>query len=827
MKRFITLSLLLLLAIPATHSKEKIKTKKREQTTENTTQENKIETGGNFLDEVLSKMMAFYSLGVDEKLYLQLDKPYYSSGEQIWFKGYLRNAITHTAIERSNFIYVDLIDRDNLLVSRVKVRRDSTGFNGYINLDPQMSPGDYTIKAYTRWMMNHGDEFLFTRATKVISPIRATVKNEDEDRKKGSKVEAVPESETTPNLQFDLQFLPEGGALLAGNSQMIAFKALGEDGLSVEVSGSIYNSRDEKICDFASAHKGMGVITLYVSANENYYAKATSADGVECRVELPTVEQNGVSIMATKLGARLLFQSRSTDPTLLSGAHVIIHSHGRVVSTSEAKTTSASVISMDMLFEGVNILSLVDANGEVLSERLIFKRPDATPSVEIKSDKRDYSARDRVKLKLQMRNSSDQPSQGEFAISVTDDSAVALNSADENILSYLLLSSDLNGHIEDPGLYFEGDEVDMDYRLDLLMRTQGWRRYDISDILTGRVTKPALEYEGEAEISGSVKGFFGNEARNPIISVLCSDRNYFDSFELDASSKFKLVGIDIPDSTTYVIQARGRKGGNSLTLNIDPDNYFPTPQSTIFPRVKPREQYVPVAFVNQSQDKFFYEGGMNMINLEAVSVTATKFEEAGRTSAFSTRASSREELDMMGGADLPTLIQSYPSMAVSSEGVTYRGNTTMARFIVDDINMEYTDLTYLTANDIETIEFFDGAAAAIYSDSSGGVFVITLRDGASFESTVTLPNIAYVKKLGYQRAATHYQPNYSVASLKASLPPDYRTTIYWSGSIVPDEDGNVEVEFFAADKASTYIVTVEGVDNDGEIYRASSTLERR
>jgi|GEM_PF-3502841 len=44
-----------------------------------------------------------------EKVYLHTDKPYYSAGEDIWFKTYLVNATTHLPYTKSRFVYVELI----------------------------------------------------------------------------------------------------------------------------------------------------------------------------------------------------------------------------------------------------------------------------------------------------------------------------------------------------------------------------------------------------------------------------------------------------------------------------------------------------------------------------------------------------------------------------------------------------------------------------------------------------------------------------------------------------------------------------------------------
>jgi len=74
-----------------------------------------------------------------EKMYMQTDKPYYSSGEQIWFKAYLVNATTHHTDIQSEYIYVELADKSDSVFSCIKIKKDSVGFNGHIKLKPGLT----------------------------------------------------------------------------------------------------------------------------------------------------------------------------------------------------------------------------------------------------------------------------------------------------------------------------------------------------------------------------------------------------------------------------------------------------------------------------------------------------------------------------------------------------------------------------------------------------------------------------------------------------------------------------------------------------------------
>ncbi len=619
-----------------------------------------------------------------------------------------------------------------------------------------------------------------------------------------------------------MQFFPEGGALLANTPQIVAFKALAEDGISVEVTGTIYNSKHEAVAEIASTHKGMGMFQFTAQEGETYIAAMKSVDGLDMSFYLPKVEPRGVALKVSRVGEKNYYQIITNSPDLIAGAHVVIHSRGQIINVSDAKL-EPSAISNSMLHSGITTFAVADANNQVIAERLIFIKPTSTPTLKFNSNAKNYEARSLASFRVSVLDSDGEPSTGgSFAVSVTDNSSIEGDPKKDNMLSYLLLSSDIKGHIEDPGLYFEESSPEMDYKIDLLMRTQAWRRFDLSEVLNGTVEKPETLYEDVAYISGSVKGFFGNEARRPKVAVMCSKVNYLDLFDLDESSRFRLVGLNIPDSATYIVKAQGRNGGGALTLNIDPEE-FPILSPGIFSRAEKAAE-PPTAFVNQSKDKFFYEGGMQTIELEAISVTTEEVSN-NPTGMFATRSTERELLETMSGLTINDVIMTFPSMSVGEEYVYYRNETSPVKFVVDGIDDDFYNLTSLMADDIEQIDFYYGADAAAFSDSSGGVLSITLRE-VNLSASAEHANMAYVAQLGYQHPAVFFQPGYESASVKATWPPDYRTTIYWDGKIKPDSYGNINFGFYTADKATTYTVTIEGVTDSGEVCRGTTTIER-
>ena len=80
---------------------------------------------------------------------------------------------------------------------------------------------------------------------------------------------------------YDVSFFPESGRLMPGLQQIVAFKAVGEDGLGVDVNLKIYDSEGKKISETISMHRGMGKFSMKAKAGEVYRVVAFDKDGFE------------------------------------------------------------------------------------------------------------------------------------------------------------------------------------------------------------------------------------------------------------------------------------------------------------------------------------------------------------------------------------------------------------------------------------------------------------------------------------------------------------------------------------------------------------------
>ncbi len=89
--------------------------------------------------------------------------------------------------------------------------------------------------------------------------------------------------------------------------------------------------------------------------------------------------------------------------------------------------------------------------------------------------------------------------EGNFSLAVTDAGQVSnMEKNGDNILTNLLLTSELKGNIEQPAFYFIQDNPRSESALDYLMLTQGWRRFLWKEILHDEW--PAINYDFEKNV---------------------------------------------------------------------------------------------------------------------------------------------------------------------------------------------------------------------------------------------------------------------------------------------------------------------------------------
>src|ERR1035437_1144622 len=843
-----------------------------------------------FSQEITSRFTNQWVNFPQEKVYVQTDKPYYSAGEEIWFKAYLVNETTLEPNSLSQFVYVELIDKMDSVLYRVKIKKDSLGFAGHIKLKPEVPNGTYSLRAYTYWMQNVGTDFFFSKnilignkiddritskityGTAVDGLIPATLtfidavqnpiagkkvdikQNWDSAKKKTFSmltakdgtvkwhIEIDPKDDSKKDIQvsmddekyktniflpefssdFDVQFFPASGNLLDNVLQCVGFKAIGKDGLSVDITGKVFTDKNEEICEFSTLINGMGKFSIKTQPNERYYALVKRADGIEKRVELPKTQTTGAAIQLGYNRGKILYKVSNQTNIPNESLYLLLHSRGKVFLVQPLKNLGGQ-IPESLLPAGIVSLSVIDSVGNAYCERLSFVRNFNLPTVSMQIDKPAYSKRELVNLDFNVLSKQGNPVKGSFAISITDQQTVKQDSLADNIISNLLLTSDIKGYVEEPETYFVDNKTATREKTDVLMLTQGWRRFNTADIVKASYQPPKFYMEAGQVLSGKVINLFNKPSRKCGIIMIPSYKSNVKLAQTDSLGRYSIDGIQFPDSSSFILKAK--RGKNLGDVEIIPDSdvfpkpsvYIPTPLKANVATVEQDEYF------KQSKDKYFTEGGMRVVNLGEVTVKAAKKETESNTNHYF----------YSGGEDIKITsekMKQFPGQSILAvleitTAGTFHGGMGDPVLMIDGMERSYADLKFLNLDDVEAISVYKGANAAIFRNGGNGAIAITLKRGRDrgVQTPITMKKVT---PLGYQKPAEFYVPKYNVDSVRTSDKADLRTTIYWNPKLETDDNGNVHVSFYTADKANNYSVVMEGISTSGEICRYVGTLKR-
>ena len=184
-----------------------------------------------------SMMRVYAERYPQEKVYVHFDKSVYNPGETIWFKAYLFSGVEPSMISR-NF-YAELTDAEgNILQRRIAPLFESTAASSF-SIPPGLKNNILHFRAYTSWMLNFDTAFLYEKDIHILHENRDT--------------SAIIES----NDQL-LQFFPEGGDLVAGVENNVAFLSTDKFGVPVSLKGMLTDAAGKNILEFNSVHDGMG-----------------------------------------------------------------------------------------------------------------------------------------------------------------------------------------------------------------------------------------------------------------------------------------------------------------------------------------------------------------------------------------------------------------------------------------------------------------------------------------------------------------------------------------------------------------------------------------
>ena len=498
-----------------------------------------------------------------EKVYLHLDNAAYFEGDTLWYKAYVVRASSLRPTALSRVLYVELLGADGQQMALHTLRLDSLGTaSGGFPLLLPIRAGYHEVRAYTREMVNWGEEACFSRVVPVFhadaNPLRAGERGAETDATQLFLPQPEPYKRTSlgqprpwvmgENAQRRLDFFPEGGGRAAGVAGRVAFKLTDGRGLPVADTVKVFDA-EGRLCTMAlPEHEGMGEVVLPASFSEGYATLAPAAEpghGPQAKAPAqryplpPPTAACGLWAEPTDSGLYVRIEAARA----LRGAGELL---GLAVMNREnmcyfdTLTLGAEPIELlvpaEALRGGVNRVEVFDSEGRSRASRLCWSMPAEAErgrslQLEVMQNERSYAPFAPIAVKVRATDAEGRPAAGvSLSMAVRDGAAGLVQTPDGGLGAHLLLASEVRGYIHRPDLYFERNDAAHRRMLDLLLRVQGWRANRF-EVMCGR---EAFDLRQPIEQKLVVRGrvFHDNDRQEPFAGLTLDMRAY--RFENDS-----------------------------------------------------------------------------------------------------------------------------------------------------------------------------------------------------------------------------------------------------------------------------------------------------
>ncbi|MDQ6756826.1 MAG: TonB-dependent receptor plug domain-containing protein [Bacteroidota bacterium] len=778
-------------------------------------------------DKILIGLKQWHDNNPQEKIFVQTDKDKYLAGESIWLKAWC--TIENKPSFLSKILYIEIADTNGNVVDKKMYPLDNlSSSNGVIDLKSDIKTGNYFLNAYTLWMLNY-PQFVFKKNIFIY--------NSDYTSK----------SQSVKNNN-QLIFFPEGGEMIEQLNGRVAFKATNESGYPVFVKGSVFTNSGTKVIDFQSQHDGMGSFEIQPAANTTYKAKVVFNNGITAEYILPSAKIEGASLQIQNSVSRVfLIANRSeVNKNKYNKLIVVAQINGNPVYKAnfnfDEGESAASIIKKN-LPAGIMQITLFDSAENPLSERLVFidNYKLVEPSVSLEKLNVGKRAHNSYSFTL---DSVEEPN---ISVLVVNNAIDPFLYTKENIASSFLLSSDIKGYIHNPGYYFSNKGNATLQHLDLLLMTQGWRRFTWRQIkgeenialkypvetylnIRGKVTKSDRP---EPVTNGLVTFMIKGEDSSSILSnAYLTDKGEFivDSLFFKSKAQVSYQGtnnqksqlpVDVKIYPAYIDTLK--KSG--LKLELQPDTTNSTVDRNSLPEyMQTGLRKLDTSGVKVLQNIVIKGKKINRVDSLQKEYVSTAYEQSDQT------------LVIPEGRNFTNIWQflnmNVPGLNVNPFEPGGVSNVTFGRYIglnaIGDSEEQYvkfflneipvaTDvINTVNPEDVALIKIYKGATGFAFGADAGAISIYT-KKGANVAYAIFDKRFLRTDKIGYAVTREFYHPNYTLYPQLNKNQKDERVVLFWNPQLKPNKENKYLIDFHNSDNANSFKLIIQGLDSKGHM----------
>jgi hypothetical protein len=806
-----------------------------------------------FIKSVKEKLAEYNKRLPEDRIYLQLDKPLYEPGDDIWISAYVRDGLNMKPSAKSDIVHIELINPKGTVEKKISVIAKNGKAAGDFAIDKEGLGGLYKIRAYTNWMKNEGENNYFEKEIQVQDVVLPNLKMKLDFEKKafgaGDEVIAKLELNTNENkalanqkikfvaslngekiieqadvtdeegikyVKFTLpknlksndgllnvmidyngstesisrsipivlntvQFTayPEGGDMVCGVLNNVAFKALNEFNKPADVEGIVMTEKGSRVAAFSSFHQGMGSFKINPQPGEKYFVKITKPEGIAQTFQLPEALERGyaMSIDNSRKGEVSVDVNSTETEELALVAQVRGKMHYSTIIDAAPGNNKITFPTSDFPV-GVAQITLFDSKGIARAERLTFVNKDRQLNISVETEKEKYLPREKVKMTIVVKDDRGLPMPANLSMAVVNDQLLSF--ADDksgNILSQLLLQQDIKEKVEEPAFYFNKKEPKADKALDYVMLTSGWRRFTWEKLMEEDL--PSITFPGQkALVAGTVIDAYSGK---PVENVKVKAGNT--ECETDAEGKFSVKNLEL---------------FSPATLTYNADGYY--------------QQVQYVNDYNQNLYIYLYKQNYNYYGHNYKKSAAMKGAGAGG------RAMPEPEMAMPVSAahrNREVELEKAPALKDFERKIDKAGKKAEQKAQRDDQDQLKSKLV------VEASEKKKVAKDEKNMLVAGKVADRRFLANADMDELANGSSIAPANV--YYRARQFYAPAYDKQE-NVETRTDFRNTIYWNPNIEVGYSGKKTIEFYTSDDITSFRTTIEGIGSDGTAGRTEKNF---
>jgi len=758
-----------------------------------------------------------------EKIHVHFDKEVYLPGETIWFKAYVFEE--NLPSERSTNFYAALYDENGKLIQEHLSPVFSSTTDGHFKIPDSLQSKQLICRAYTSWMMNFDTSLFFSKAIKLIN--------------KNAKDE-------NPVKTVSLQFFPEGGDMIEGTRNTVAFKANYNNGVPYEIDAVIKRQESgEIIMSLKNVHDGMGRFDIEIQPGEKLYAEWTDNNGTIQQTYLPKPKAEGVSLKLVLQKDKLVYNIVNRLPG--DSLHVLMHMYQKVFYKTDLAISSTlpytGTVPVGSLPTGVMQLTVFNTNWQPLAERVAFiNNNNYGLGTTVVNKESNIQKRGKNIIEIEVADTIP----ANMSLSVTD---ADLNSevANSTMVTSFLLGGDIKGYVHNPAYYFSNNtDVKLKEHLDLVMLTHGWRKYNWDDMLvlkTPKINYPADNFlSAHGQITKEIMEKMPKEENVTLIVKTKDSTNNFYSILPDNNGLLKQEGLIFYDTAKVLFSFNKNKIWNTQ-MAFSTSNYtYKQPQTVNNYRdyfIRDTAGYMkfnPTSslfnYYNTSKDNQPFNKEKT---LEAVVVKSGarhnwkndplyKMDEKYTSGSFRGGATS-EAFDVMHDESADD-IRGVLSYIKYRSSILSRGNSAGIMYFVNERVADISEIDMLWLSDVALIKIIYPYFGSRNESGNLGiaVSVYTKKGDDAIDRRPKDTDLQQVKISGYSPVKEFYSPDYSQTN--TGLGTDARTTLLWMPYILTDAaNRKIPVTFYNNDLTKRIRIVLEGINEEGKMIHFEKIIE--